>query len=210
VWLGLTPRRLLHFGHYIILYTGMPIKNQLQVSYKLTYLYPFPHFSHIPSYPCYYPDLSLYKSSRPALGPTRPPIQWVPGALSPGVKLQWREADHSPPASAEVIHLHGVMLNELSTGTALPLPTVLTPPHPHTLLCYKAEITWSVLRLATAWKTEQSEIRLQAGPGTHTASYPVGTRSKTPGAWNWDHSPPYIPQFRNAWRYTSTPTHTLS
>jgi hypothetical protein len=34
--------------------------------------------------------------------PTQPPIQWVLGALSPGVKRQWREADHSPPASAEV------------------------------------------------------------------------------------------------------------
>jgi hypothetical protein len=33
-------------------------------------------------------------SSRPALGPTQPPIQWVPGALSPGVKLRGREADH--------------------------------------------------------------------------------------------------------------------
>jgi hypothetical protein len=41
-------------------------------------------------------------SSRPALGPTQPPIQWVPGALSPGVKRLEREADHSPPASAEV------------------------------------------------------------------------------------------------------------
>jgi hypothetical protein len=29
-------------------------------------------------------------------------LQCVPGALSPGVKLQGREADHSPPASAEV------------------------------------------------------------------------------------------------------------
>jgi hypothetical protein len=35
-------------------------------------------------------------SSRPALGLTHPPIEWVPGALSPG-----READHSPPTSAE-------------------------------------------------------------------------------------------------------------
>jgi hypothetical protein len=41
-------------------------------------------------------------SSRPALGPTQPPIQWVPGALSPGVKRPGREADHPPPTSAEV------------------------------------------------------------------------------------------------------------
>jgi hypothetical protein len=41
-------------------------------------------------------------SSRQALGPTQPPIQWVPGVLSPGVKRQGREAHHSPPASAEV------------------------------------------------------------------------------------------------------------
>jgi hypothetical protein len=36
-------------------------------------------------------------SSRPALGSTQPPIKWVPG-----VKRQGREADHSPPTSAEV------------------------------------------------------------------------------------------------------------
>jgi hypothetical protein len=40
--------------------------------------------------------------SRPSRGPTQPPIQWVPGALSPGVKRQGREADHLPPTSAEV------------------------------------------------------------------------------------------------------------
>jgi hypothetical protein len=36
--------------------------------------------------------------------PDRPwgPIQWVPGALSPGVKGPGREADHSPPTSTEV------------------------------------------------------------------------------------------------------------
>jgi len=28
-------------------------------------------------------------------------IQWVPGALSPGVKRQGREVDHSSPPSAE-------------------------------------------------------------------------------------------------------------
>jgi hypothetical protein len=36
-------------------------------------------------------------SSRQALGPTQPPIQGVPGVKQPG-----READHSPPTSAEV------------------------------------------------------------------------------------------------------------
>jgi hypothetical protein len=40
--------------------------------------------------------------SRMALGPTQPPIQWVPGALSLGVKRPEREADCSPPSSAEV------------------------------------------------------------------------------------------------------------
>jgi len=36
-------------------------------------------------------------ASRPALGPTQPPIQWVPGALSLGVKWPGREA---------ITHLH--------------------------------------------------------------------------------------------------------
>jgi hypothetical protein len=36
------------------------------------------------------------------VGPTQPPIQWVPADLSAGVKQSGREADHSPPASADV------------------------------------------------------------------------------------------------------------
>jgi hypothetical protein len=46
-------------------------------------------------------NFHLSVSSRPALGPTQPPIHWVPGALSPGVKRQEREADHSPPTSVK-------------------------------------------------------------------------------------------------------------
>jgi hypothetical protein len=41
-------------------------------------------------------------SSRLALGPIQPPIQWVPGGLFKGVKRQGREANRSSPASAEV------------------------------------------------------------------------------------------------------------
>jgi hypothetical protein len=46
-------------------------------------------------------------TSRPALGPTQSPIQWVPG-----IKRQYREADPSPPLSAEV----------KNDGAILPLP----------------------------------------------------------------------------------------
>jgi hypothetical protein len=41
-------------------------------------------------------------SSRPVLGTIQPPIQRVPGALSPGVKRQRHKADHSAPDNAEV------------------------------------------------------------------------------------------------------------
>jgi hypothetical protein len=41
-------------------------------------------------------------TSRPALGPTQLPTQWVPGALSLGMKRSGRDAVHSPPPGAEV------------------------------------------------------------------------------------------------------------
>jgi hypothetical protein len=53
-------------------------------------------------------------TSRPALGPTKPPTQWAPEVASPGEKRQEREGDHSPPTSPEV-----------NNGEAI-------PPLPHT------------------------------------------------------------------------------
>jgi hypothetical protein len=49
------------------------------------------------------------------LGSTQPPIQWVPGALSLGVKRAGREADHSPPSSAEVKESVELYLHSPST-----------------------------------------------------------------------------------------------
>jgi hypothetical protein len=60
--------------------------------------------------------------SRSALGPTRPPIQWLPAGFSPGVKRPGRESGHSPPGGAEIkeiriytsttpIRFHGVVFN---------------------------------------------------------------------------------------------------
>jgi hypothetical protein len=57
-------------------------------------------------------------------GPTQPPGQWVPGFFSLGVKRPGRDANHSPPPSAEVknswsytstppVRLHGVVLTTL-------------------------------------------------------------------------------------------------
>jgi len=61
-------------------------------------------------------------ASKSALAPRKPPIQWVPRAISPKVKRPGREANHSPPSSDEVenawsyastplIRLHGVVLS---------------------------------------------------------------------------------------------------
>jgi hypothetical protein len=41
-------------------------------------------------------------TSRLALGPIQPSVQWVAVALSPGVKQQVREAVHSPPSIVEI------------------------------------------------------------------------------------------------------------
>jgi len=64
----------------------------------------------------------LANASRPALGPTRPPIQRVLGTLIHEVKWLGSEANHSPLSSAEVKNvlsctstppgrLHGVVTN---------------------------------------------------------------------------------------------------
>jgi hypothetical protein len=67
-------------------------------------------------------NFSLHHRVKTGSGALQPPIQWVPGALSLGVKRPGREATHSPPSSAEVknarsytsnppIRLHGVVLS---------------------------------------------------------------------------------------------------
>jgi hypothetical protein len=47
-------------------------------------------------------DFSSPKPSRSAVRPPKPPIQWVPWAVCPGVKRREREVNHSPPSITEV------------------------------------------------------------------------------------------------------------
>jgi hypothetical protein len=61
-------------------------------------------------------------ASRPALGHTQPPVQWVPGVKWPG-----RESDHSPPSTSEstwsytsILHTPSRRGAYLSTETTLP------------------------------------------------------------------------------------------
>jgi hypothetical protein len=87
------------------------------------------------------------KSSRPTLGSTQPPIQWVPGGSFPGGKAagawSWpltssycrgqENVDlyvHSP------IRLHGVVFNSLSTGTTLPCRQRLFPIYLTIIRCH--------------------------------------------------------------------------
>jgi len=44
----------------------------------------------------------IFCPSRPALGPTQPPVKWVPD-LSRGKLWQGRAADHSSPSNAAVM-----------------------------------------------------------------------------------------------------------
>jgi hypothetical protein len=45
----------------------------------------------------------LTSVSRPALGPTHPPVQWGTGGTFPGGKARpGRDAEDSPPSSVEV------------------------------------------------------------------------------------------------------------
>jgi hypothetical protein len=89
-----------------------------KIDYKLAFISCLKDFNYIPGQ-----EFSLLQVVHTGSGaqPTSYPMG-ITGALSPGVKRQGREADHSPPTSAEVkknvdlyihspIRLHSVVLN---------------------------------------------------------------------------------------------------
>jgi hypothetical protein len=104
--------RLLHNHHHLS--SGAGTIGQQWPTYQVDSVSPHPEKlkkktrpKYSPRHPALKVDSRLGQNflfsteSRPILGPTQPSIKWIPVAFS-GVKRQGREADHSPPSSAEV------------------------------------------------------------------------------------------------------------
>jgi hypothetical protein len=79
-------------------------------------------------------------ASRPVLGPTQTPIQWVPRALSLKVKRPGPEADHSPPSIAMVKECVELYLHSLDT-----------PSGGGAQLKHRDNFTFSTLRICCAY-----------------------------------------------------------
>jgi hypothetical protein len=133
------------------------------------------------------------------------------GVLSPVVKRPGREADHSPPSSAEVkewvalylqsqIRLHVVVfsLNKKAQGKLyLYLTYECFIPYVSfknssvgIALGYRLDDRGSSVRFPAGAENFSLHHRVQNCSGAHPASYPMGTRGsflggKAVGAWSW-------------------------
>jgi hypothetical protein len=107
-------------------------------------------------------------ASRAALGPTQPPIRWVPGALSLGVKRPGREADHSPPSSADV-----------KERVALYIPSPPTPPAKLivTQLVKKLPAFYGTHRFITQFTTARNWPHFRSGASSPIPPIPIFLRS---------------------------------
>jgi len=92
---------------------------------------------------CNYGNVSFSYFSE---GPTQSPIQWVPVALYLGVKRLGREADKSPPSSAE--------LKNVWSYTSTPH----TPSWRGTLLCTGAVLFYHWFTRFSRWKIESTPV----------------------------------------------------
>jgi hypothetical protein len=140
------------------------------------------------------------------LGPTQPPIQWVPGALSLGAKRPWCEADHLPPSSAEVknvwsytstpqyVFMVWCSVKHRDKFTFYIFTFIII------LLTVDAEFYWltynrdSSVRIAATFTGWTTGVRFPAGAGNfslrhrvqtetwaHSASCPMGIEGSFPG-----------------------------
>ena len=100
-------------------------------------------------------------TSSPALGPTQPLIQWVPGSF-PVVKRPGRSVDNLPPSSAEVKErvIVGQYLNSPS-GTSWPVLG-------RTLPSLAALYSTCTLKIPGSNLEKNSCYNMSSRPGTHS------------------------------------------
>jgi hypothetical protein len=118
-------------------------------------------------------------SSRSALGSTYPPIQWVPAALSSGVKRPGREADNSPPTSAEVKKTWTYTSTPTYAFMALCLISQAQKHLYLTLPSWEARsLNWS--RNSSLFRQPIGSIELPSSDKIVTGSYPETAESRQP------------------------------
>jgi hypothetical protein len=133
--------------------------------------------------------------SRTALGPSQPPIQWVPGALSLRVKQPGREATHFHVMPRSKMRRDTLPLPQYAFMTwcsvkaqgqlyLLPLLYLNMKNRDSSVgiaLGYGLDDRSSRVRFPAGAGNFSLHHRVQNGSGAHLASYPKGTRGCFPG-----------------------------
>jgi hypothetical protein len=140
-------------------------------------------------------------ASRTALVPTQPPIQWVPGSLSLGLKRPGREADHSPPSSAEV-----------KEWVELYLHSPDTPSWRGAQLKHRDNFTFTFtftftfcprIYLDGLRKTTKNCSRVSWLPNRYSKlGAPIRSRVQVTEPWNWLKSQVHVPE--DTWSFSFT------
>jgi hypothetical protein len=160
------------------------------------------------------PSIYNNHASSPSLEPTQPPIQWVPGALSLGVRRSEREADYSFSYSAKLeecveLYLHfpyTPLWRGAQTIEVIELSRVVFRSYSVRISTGDSDIMAEVFRAFPVSPRESWNSRhyfsipdggwvfhnsVQNCSGTHPSSYPMGTGGrgsfpgcKAAGAWN--------------------------
>jgi hypothetical protein len=168
--------------------------------------------------------------SRPALGPTQPPVQWVPG-LCRGKERPWRDADPSPPSSAvdhERVELYVSLYRPYGLYRAsVPVQgCTLLLPLPHIILrdyCCRNGYMEAGIAMSIWWLSYWLAIRY-LNPGRSTRYFPLSDRPyrhrslssllfngrrglfpvvRRPGC-EFDHLPPSSARVKDEQRYNLT------
>jgi hypothetical protein len=143
----------------------------------------------------------------------QPPIQWVPGALSPGIMRPGRKSYRSLPFRAEVKNAWSYTSTPsnffmawclVKHGDKILFQGKLSIPDNRSVsrlnksrdssvgiaLGYGLDDRGSTVRFPAEAENFSLHHRVQNGSGAHPASYPMGTGGSLPGgkaagAWSW-------------------------